>query len=45
MEKYTKYLKDKKVVIGLIVLGLIILNAIFGGGGCCGEAACDIPAE
>tara|TARA_Y100000114_G_C11614942_1_gene256911 strand:- start:274 stop:405 length:132 start_codon:yes stop_codon:yes gene_type:complete len=43
MEKYTKYLKNKKVIFGLVVLGLIILNAIFGGG--CGEAACDIPAE
>tara|TARA_B100001093_G_scaffold51512_1_gene43750 strand:- start:3446 stop:3577 length:132 start_codon:yes stop_codon:yes gene_type:complete len=41
MEKYTKYLKDKKVIIGLVIVGLIILNSIFGGG-CGSEAACDI---
>jgi len=42
MEKYTKYLKDRKVQVGLVIVGLIILNAIFGGGG---AEACDIPTE
>tara|TARA_Y100000004_G_C8750871_1_gene342333 strand:+ start:249 stop:377 length:129 start_codon:yes stop_codon:yes gene_type:complete len=42
MEKYTKYLKDRKVQVGLVIVGLIILNAIFGG---CGAESCDIPAE
>ena len=30
MEKYTKYLKNKKVIFGLVIVGLIILNALFG---------------
>tara|TARA_X000001316_G_scaffold12155_1_gene5857 strand:- start:1145 stop:1300 length:156 start_codon:yes stop_codon:yes gene_type:complete len=34
MEQYTKYLKDKKVIFGLIVVALILFNAIKGCGSC-----------
>ena len=34
MEQYTKYLKDKKVIFGLIVVVLIVFNAIKGCGSC-----------
>lgn len=34
MEQYTKYLKDKKVIFGLIVAVLILFNAIKGCGTC-----------
>jgi hypothetical protein len=31
MEQYTKYLKKKRVIIGLVIVALIILNSLFGG--------------
>jgi hypothetical protein len=34
MEQYTKYLKDKKVIFGLIVIALILFNGIKGCGSC-----------
>ena len=43
MEKYTEYLKSRKVQVGLVIVGLIILNAIFGGS--CGAESCDVPTE
>ena len=34
MEQYTKYLKDKKVIFGLVVVAAILFNAIKGCGSC-----------
>ena len=41
MEQYTKYLKDKKVIFGLIVAVLILFNAIKGCGSCGDDHDCD----
>ena len=45
MEQYTKYLKDKKVIFGLIVAVLILFNAIKGCGSCGDDHDCDDHAE
>jgi hypothetical protein len=45
MEKYTKYLKDKKVIFGLVVLALILFNAIKGCGSCEEKVACETSCQ
>ena len=45
MEQYTKYLKDKKVIFGLVVVAAILFNGIKGCGSCDEvKASCDAPA-
>ena len=45
MEQYTKYLKDKKVIFGLVVVAAILFNGIKGCGSCDeAKASCDAPA-
>jgi len=41
MEKYIELLKNKKVLFGLIVVVLILLNAIKGCGSCGDDHDCD----
>lgn len=41
MEQYTKYLKDKKVIFGLVVVAAILFNAIKGCGSCEEKASCE----
>jgi hypothetical protein len=41
MEQYTKYLKDKKVIFGLVVVVAILFNTIKGCGSCEEKSSCD----